>query len=519
MARFDQSNVNPDLARERQKATFDPEMITVMLDGGDFLTKRRRDIEALVLENKELTGGPDVHYLSRPELYSESVRKASVFLRALKEEGLDGRADGYFYGNLAFPNETPPIALHTAMFIPTIESQGTQEQKNKWLPKAATYEIIGTFAQTELGHGTNVRGLETTAIYDPKTQEFVLHSPTVSASKWWPGGLGKTTNFAVVIATLYTLGQCHGTHSFIVQLRDLNTHQPLPGITLGDIGPKFGFNTIDNGFLRLNQVRIPRENMLMKHAQVLPNGQYVKPAKNDKLGYGTMVFIRAMVVLDQGARGLAQAVTIATRYSCVRRQSELKPGEPEPQVLDYQTQQYKLFPQLAAAYAYWFSGLKMRETYFLLNYDIQHGNTELLPVLHATSSGLKALSSDGATVGIEQCRLACGGHGYSQSSGLPKIYTQTTAACTYEGENTVLYLQTARYLVKAYHQSRQHGAQPLPGSVSYLFEKLPEKCRIAQSACVDSLIESYKHRAIRMIAKACNRIIRLESSGLEAYDA
>jgi acyl-CoA oxidase len=54
-------------------------------------------------------------------------------------------------------------------------------------------------------------------------------------------------------------------------------------------------------------------------------------------------------------------------------------SDPEPQVLDYQTQQYKLFPYLAAAYAYWFAGLKIREMYFFLNYDIQQGNTELLP--------------------------------------------------------------------------------------------------------------------------------------------
>jgi len=54
-------------------------------------------------------------------------------------------------------------------------------------------------------------------------------------------------------------------------------------------------------------------------------------------------------------------------------------SECEPQVLDYQTQQYKLFPLLASAYAYWLSGLKMRETYFLLNYEIQQGNTDLLP--------------------------------------------------------------------------------------------------------------------------------------------
>jgi len=59
-----------------------------------------------------------------------------------------------FVCSLAFPNETSPLSLHSAMFVPTIESQSTLEQKEKWLPKASSYEIIGTYAQTELGHGT-----------------------------------------------------------------------------------------------------------------------------------------------------------------------------------------------------------------------------------------------------------------------------------------------------------------------------------------------------------------------------
>lgn len=42
--------------------------------------------------------------------------------------------------------------------------------------------------QTELGHGTFIRGLETTATYDPKTQEYIINSPTLTSYKWWPGG-------------------------------------------------------------------------------------------------------------------------------------------------------------------------------------------------------------------------------------------------------------------------------------------------------------------------------------------
>ena len=83
------------------------------------------------------------------------------------------------------------MGVHFVMFIPTLIGQATEEQQTEWLERAWNCNIIGTYAQTELGHGTFVRGLETRADYDPKTQEFVLNSPTLTAYKWWPGGCTK----------------------------------------------------------------------------------------------------------------------------------------------------------------------------------------------------------------------------------------------------------------------------------------------------------------------------------------
>lgn len=73
--------------------------------------------------------------------------------------------------------------LLQGMFVPAIQGQGTDEQQQKWLPLAYRMQIIGCYAQTELGHGSNVQGLETTATFDPKTDEFVIHSPTLTSSK------------------------------------------------------------------------------------------------------------------------------------------------------------------------------------------------------------------------------------------------------------------------------------------------------------------------------------------------
>ncbi|KAL3996253.1 hypothetical protein ACER0C_008909 [Sarotherodon galilaeus] len=517
--------MNPDIVKERKNATFDVEKLTFILDGGPEKTRRRREIESLVFSDPDFKE-EDPNFLSRSERYDQAVRKSAQMILKLREYGIADPEEIYHYKRCVHPDRPEPLDLHLGMFLPTLLNQATPEQMDRFFMPAWTLKIIGTYAQTEMGHGTHLRGLETTATYDPATQEFVLNSPTVSSIKWWPGGLGKTSNHAIVLAQLYTLGNCHGLHAFIVPIRDMNTHLPLPGIVVGDIGPKFGFNEVDNGFLKLENVRIPRENMLMKYAKVEPDGTYLQPPST-KLTYGTMVFIRSMIVAES-ARALAKSSTIAIRYSAVRHQSEIRPGEPEPQILDYQTQQYKLFPLLATAYAFTFVGQYMRQTYHRITEDINQGDFSEMPELHALSAGLKAFTSWEATSAIEVCRMSCGGHGYSRSSALPDIYVEFTPTCTYEGENTVMMLQTARYLVKSYKQAK--AGQQLSGIVSYLNEadvrRVQPQPVAARPTVVDindltSLTEVYKLRAailVELAAKSIQQELQRRKSQEDAWN-
>lgn len=146
--------------------------------------------------------------------------------------------------------------LHRAMWMKTIRDQGTDEQHKLFLEPSLRYDIIGCYSQTELGHGSNVQGLETTATWIPETQEFELHSPRLTSAKWWSGGLGTTATHSSVMAQLIINGKRFGPHPFVVPLRDLQTRKPLPGRRIGDIGPKMGYNTVDNGFLLLDHVRM-----------------------------------------------------------------------------------------------------------------------------------------------------------------------------------------------------------------------------------------------------------------------
>ncbi|KIW91024.1 uncharacterized protein Z519_07918 [Cladophialophora bantiana CBS 173.52] len=366
-------------------------------------------------------------------------------------------------------SEPTPYGLHSSMFIVTLREQGTPEQHKLFLEKAEAYKIIGCYAQTELGHGSNVRGLETTATWNSDDKTFTINSPYLTASKWWIGSLGRTANHAIVMAQLFINDKAYGPHPFVVQVRDMKTHEPLPGVHVGDIGPKFGYNTMDNGFLLFKNVKIPHVNMLARFSSVDPStSKYVRPS-NPSLVYGTLTFVRSTIVLQAGST-LARGVTIATRYCAVRRQFQDRdvhePGE--NQVLNYTMVQIRLLPLLAATYALHFTGKSMIRLYQENQKRMSAGDagklsdsnrgpgpeelnpgTDLLADLHSTSCALKAYGSTTAAEGLEVCRRACGGHGYSSFSGIGTWYADYLPTVTWEGDNYMLTQQVSRYLLKS----------------------------------------------------------------------
>eukprot|EP01090_Pellita_catalonica_P003340 TRINITY_DN13011_c0_g1_i1.p1 TRINITY_DN13011_c0_g1~~TRINITY_DN13011_c0_g1_i1.p1 ORF type:complete len:596 (-),score=88.12 TRINITY_DN13011_c0_g1_i1:18-1805(-) len=418
---------------------------------------------------------------------------------------------------------TGPLMTHMSLFIPTIMGQGNMEQVSDFLFRALNFKIVGSYAQTELGHGSNVRGLQTIATYDKKTQEFVLNTPTLQSMKWWNSNIGITATHAAVYAQLVLDGKEYGVHVFMVQVRDEN-HMPLPGIEMGDLGEKMGDHGIDTGYMRLKDVRIPRTNLLAKRQHVRADGTYVKHKSkggSSKAHYLTMMGARAGMIYVSGGK-LAIAATIAARYSCVRRQGFAKSGkvsyaEKERKIIDYKIQQYRVLKQVATAYVLRLCGQWMNTAF--TTFSEQMGSDQIdendIVEIHATSSGLKGLCTKIAADGIEDCRKSCGGHGYLLGSGVAALSVDYLWQTTAEGDFIVMLLQTARYLVKCWRSAKEGKA--VPGFMSYLkllsepsFDPLkrtgPRAGAPSDFLDLDFLLSLYRQRATLLVCDAAEQL-------------
>ncbi|KAI9354041.1 acyl-CoA dehydrogenase/oxidase C-terminal [Pilaira anomala] len=347
--------------------------------------------------------------------------------------------------------------------MPVIKSQGTEKQIEKWYNPARKCLIIGCYAQTELSHGSNVMALKTSAVYDKNLDQFIIHTPDITAAKWWIGGLGIACTHAVVQAQLIIGDKLYGPHLFIVPIRSPIDLKPLKGITVGDIGPKAygGTSGNDNGYVIFDQVRVPRENMLMRFSKVTRDGDYISPV-HSKMAYGSMVKIRVDLITEAGWK-LAKAVTIATRYCTVRRQfytpadltNSNKNDRLELQVISYSSVQHRLMPLIATAFALIISGEDMYVKLNQMTSLLAENNAKMLPEVHASSCALKTWGTRRSTDGIEESRKSMGGHGYSIFSGISELFATFVPSNTYEGENYVLCQQVARFLLKQLGAAKQ----------------------------------------------------------------
>jgi alkylation response protein AidB-like acyl-CoA dehydrogenase len=528
--------------------------LSYFLYGGKSRLDKLKSIWALV-ENDPAFSKDHRAFMNHTERYIDSLRKALRFQEicdALFPDDATWNLDAVYDIYLAI-DENTPLDVHLSMFIPVLQYHTSQAQREMWLSRAQRFRIIGAYAQTELGHGSNVRALETTATFDIDTDEFVINSPTKESTKFWPGGLGHTCTHAIVYARLIIEHHDYGVHPFMVPLRDMISHRRLDGIDCGDIGPKLGYNAMDNGYARFDHVRIPRSYMLNGFAEVSRGGIYSKSADAEKRQGGIMLSVRARIVKNS-SYVLARAVVIAIRYSLKRRQGIAmssnftfhRKGDnnnisndnivrEEQPVLLYKQQQRTLFPLLSLVYALYCVG---NETWDMYNQHISSpDDASLLAELHCTSSGLKAWITQRVSEGMEACRQCCGGHGFLSSAGFQELMLSYLPFKTLEGTKEILNIQLGKWLVGIVGQiimgKINHLDTDLPKSLKYLAVLRPSLShlffgsRVAPSIdlkqCAQtlqnlSLASAMDSCSLELISEVETEAIALSTSLLELFE-
>ncbi|KAL4273814.1 hypothetical protein GQ457_13G006260 [Hibiscus cannabinus] len=337
------------------------------------------------------------------------------------------------------------IGVHFFLWGGAIKHLGTKHHHDEWLRATENYTVKGCFAMTELGHGSNVRGIETVTTYDSNTGEFVINTPCESAQKYWIGGAANHATHAAVFSQLHINGTNQGVHAFVVQIRDADGNI-CPNIRIADCGHKIGLNGVDNGRIWFDNVRVPRENLLNAVANVSPDGQYTSPIKNPDQRFAASMAPLTGGRLNVSVNAVYQSkvgLAIAIRYALTRRAFSLKRNEPEVLLLDYPSHQRRLFPLVAKTYAMSFAANYLKMLY-------RTRTPESMKTMHVVSSSFKATFSWNNMQILQVCREACGGQGLKTENRVGHLKGEFDVQSTFEGDNTILMQQVSKALFAEY---------------------------------------------------------------------
>lgn len=430
---------------------------------GEVLLGRWADVR---LKARALAGLPELH---KTEGLSHTEHRKRVFEQLgilVEKEGVHrafptrlggsddhgGNVAGFEELVLADPSLQIKGGVQWGLFGSAVLHLGNQEHQDKWLPGIMNLEIPGSFAMTEIGHGSDVASIATTATYDAQSQEFIINTPFQAAWKEYIGNAAVDGLAAVVFAQLITRGVNHGVHAFYVDLRDPETKEFLPGIQGLDDNIKGGLNGIDNGRLAFDHVRIPRTNLLNRYGDVAVDGSYSSPIASPGRRFFTMLgtLVQGRVSLDGAAVAASKvALKIAIQYATERRQFNAASDTEEVVLLDYQRHQRRLLPLLATTYAAAFAHEEL-----LVKFDDvfsgRHDTDEDRQDLETLAAALKSLSTWHALETLQECREACGGAGFMVENRFTSLRADLDVYATFEGDNTVLLQLVAKRLLADY---------------------------------------------------------------------
>lgn len=514
-------------ANSQTNSDFDIQKITAILNGKQ---------AAIINKVKSVISRPEFAYETSTDI---NVYRQTVYnwCKILAEENL---------GNMAYPKQygggeniadyfaiMETLSYHDLSLVikfgvqfglwgMSVQSLGTDKHYAKYLKDIGSLKIPGCFAMTETHHGSNVKGLETTATYNHNDQTFTIHTPNKNAQKEYIGNAAVHGQMATVFAKLVIDGHDYGVNAFVVPLRDTNGNT-LNGITIGDCGHKMGLNGVDNGTISFDNVIIPKENMLDRFASVNDKGEFESPIPSDNRRFFTMLgtLVGGRIGIPRSALAAAKSgLTIAIRYSDQRRQFGPEGGSEVP-ILNYRMHQRRLIPPLAKTYAVHFA------LQYLTNRFLNKTEAEMQEI-EALAAGMKSYSTWSTRDILQECREAIGGKGYLSENRIDALKNDTEIYTTFEGDNTVLMQLVAKNRLSEFRKS--FGEMGSLGIINYVYENaktaITEKNPIATRKTDDEHLldaefhlQAFIHREKTILASAARRIKKLVDGGLEPYDA
>ncbi|TMK74283.1 MAG: acyl-CoA oxidase [Actinobacteria bacterium] len=438
----------------------DPVALRRFLDGGYAIV---REYERAMLSQPEFAKPPAPPPTDR---YREQVSERARILAATggpsllfpKEYGGLGQVGAAIasFETLAHSDLSLLVkcGVQFGLFGGAVHHLGTRKHHQAYLAKIASLELPGCFAMSETGHGSNVQRVETTATWDADTGEFVIETPTESAQKDYIGNAARDGRMAAVFCQLIVGGESRGVHAILVPIRD-EDGSPAAGVEIFDCGEKLGLNGVDNGRLAFHGVRVDRDALLDRYAEVTEDGEYRSPIENENRRFFTMLGTLVQGRVSVGGAAISatkSALTIAIRHGARRRQFG-PPDSEELPLLEFRAHQRRLLPALATTYALHFAQEHVVAELDRIFGSLGEGEEEAerdRRELETRAAGLKAIATWHATETIQVCREACGGAGYMSENRLGELKADTDVFTTFEGDNTILLQLVAKSLLTGY---------------------------------------------------------------------
>lgn len=454
--------------QQTTQQTFDVQAMAKLLDGSN---------AAIIKKVKTIISDKEFDYQDLDSL-SEQREQVLQWAKLLAKQGFGGMAYPKAFGGkddmAGYFSVMETLSYHDLSLVVKFGVQfglwgmsvyflGTEKHHKKYLAAIGSLELPGCFAMTETGHGSNVKGIETTATYNHQDKTFTIHTPNELARKEYIGNAAAHGQMATVFAQLMIDGKNYGVTAFVVPLRD-KSGKLHKGVRIKDCGRKLGLNGVDNGVIYFDNVVIPKEDMLDRYASVNVDGKFESPITSDNRRFFTMLgtLVGGRIGIPRSGNAASKnGLAIAITYGDGRKQFGPE-GASEVPILNYRTHQRRLMPLLANAYALHFSLQYLTERFL-------NRKEEEMQEIEALAAGLKSFATWNTTKTLQECREACGGKGYLWENRIGQLKNDSDIYTTFEGDNTVLMQLVAKSRLTEFKQEFSGGG--MLGIINFLAER------------------------------------------------